>query len=174
MSIKFPTFSAIQAPDYPVLETTAPIALVTKENIQRYFSSDSQNKAFRAGAVFHVQVFSDVTKDTLLASGQFQMTMCKEVPVTTMRGDNPHYQMVLKTNFHQIGDWHHYDEDGEVISLAPGVEYAPAGTVTAWNVGTRSFELKAGDEVLYSTPDKDMALAIAAGVIPIPVQTEAA
>lgn len=56
----------------------------------------------------------------------------------------------------------------------PRERYVPGTATVAWNLGKRAFEIKVGETVVATEPDKDRAHQMARGDIPLPPESEAA
>lgn len=113
------------------------------------------------GTYFHVQFLSH-DKSILLASAQFVVSQVSESIHTSEA--NP-YQPVTKTVFgrkvDRIGEWW-------VCEMKKPESQKETDTKTVvWNPGKKMHQVKMGKEVVFESPDKDLANQVADGKAPI-------
>ena len=114
------------------------------------------------GTYFNVQ-FIDHDRTTLIASAEFLVTEVREGLHTSE--SNP-YQPVTKTVFmrkyEQVSRWWEHSQEMKVR------EKLSDEMTTSWNPGKKVHQVKKGDKVIFESPDKELALQVAEGKIPIP------
>ena len=144
-------------PDRPIVRFREP---QEKVDLALELPKVLQSQGWGIGTHFHVQ-FINHDRTALLASAEFMVTEVKEgIHTSEANPYQPMTKMVFMRKFEQIGKW------WKTIKS----EAIPEKVVltTSWNPGKKLHQVKNGDEVVFETPDKEIALQVAEGKIPVP------
>lgn len=150
----------IITPDLPTIRFREPRE---KIDLDLELQKILQSQGWGCGTYFNVQFISH-DKTILLSCAQFVVTQVAEAIHTSEA--NP-YQPITRTVFSRksarTSDW--WTQEGLEVKT---IKAQSDGAKVTWNPGKKTHQVKNGDEVLYETPDKELANKVAAGEIPVP------
>ena len=162
----------IVTPDSPTVKFYQPRE---KVNLDQELPRILASQGWGCGTYFNVQ-FLNHEKTKLLACARFVVS--EESESVRTNSDDP-YRSVTKTVFSrkadQIGDW--WPNEVSVAgfngfakeTINKGIMNVGGNLLTvSWNPGKKVHQVKNGDDVVFETPDKDIASKVAKGEIPVP------
>ena len=144
--------------------------IVGKDNInQNTLVRHARHFRLGAGTIIKVQVMSK-EYDILLHSADFVIERAVETMKQIIDERGERNANVMDYHIVQDTEWKTYAKVGEPVSEVEERElehYVPGEAEAKWNPGLKTYEIKIGNEVLATERDKERALAMAAGSVPL-------